>query len=69
MIIAFLTAGLVCCAIAISLIGYLVVQTQIEIKAMAKSTHQIQYVRSDDFDKINEETKKILEKEFFDNVN
>lgn len=69
MIIAFLTAGLICCAIAISLIGYLVVQTQIEIKAMSKSTHQIQYVRSDEFDKINEETKKILEKEFFDNVN
>lgn len=69
MLIPLLTAGLITCAIAVSLVGYLVVQLHIEVKAMKSSTHQVQYVRTDEFDKLTEETKKILEKELFDNIN
>lgn len=68
MTIAFLSVGLIACAISVTVLTYLVIQTNIELKAMQKSTHQIQYVRSDEFDKLNETTREKLEKEFFDNI-
>ena len=68
MTIAFLAAGLIVCAIGLTLLTYLVIQTHIEVKAMMKSTHQVQYIRSAEFEKLNEELKENLQKEFFDNI-
>lgn len=52
------------------LAGGVVVWLAIEVRAMQKSTHQVQYVRasSEEFQKFNEDLKKTFEKDFFDNV-
>lgn len=49
------------------LIG-LIVWCLIEVKAMQKSTHSIQYVEPK-FEKMTEEVKDILTKDLFENVN
>ena len=43
----------------------------VEIKAMQKSTHQVQYVNmgKQEFQAFNDELKKTLTKEYFDNIN
>jgi hypothetical protein len=60
--------GLLFCVIAIAAMGYLILQTHIEVKAMQKSTHQVQYLRTDDYERMTEELKESLTKDVFDNV-
>jgi len=69
MAMPFVVAGLVFCAGGLIILTYLVIQTQIELKAMQKSTHQVQYVRSDEFEKLNEKLTEELTKDVFDNLN
>ena len=68
MIMGFILASLLGCSISIVVLAYLIIQTQIELKAMLKSTHNIQFVPATDFEKFSEKTKEKLEKDFFDNI-
>lgn len=68
MTIAILSVGLVTCAIAIGLLTYLIIQTHIEVKALTRSTHSVQFVPATDFEKLTEKTREQLEKEYFDNI-
>lgn len=55
-------------AVDVVLIG-LVVHLFIEVKAMQKSTHSIQYVPvTDAFEKVSEQVKDAMNKDVFENV-
>jgi len=44
----------------------------VEVKAMQKSTHSVQYIdptKSEEFMKLNESDEKALNKDLFDNIN
>lgn len=42
----------------------------VEVKAMQRSTHQVAFIdpSKQEFEKMTEDTKKVLEKEAFDNI-
>lgn len=53
-----------------SMLGYSLFNAWVEIKAMQKSTHQVQFLRTDpeEFQQMTQELKDQLEKDPFENI-
>lgn len=68
MALAAVTAALAACVFGLAISN---VKLWIELRAMQKSTHQVQYVNmgKQEFQAFNDELKEKLAKEFFDNIN
>lgn len=56
------------CVASIVVLAAVTTHLFIEVKSLQKSTHQVQFVRSGEFEKLNDELKKKLEADIFDNL-